>query len=189
MNELELVIESGEFWDPIQEQFIYNDRKKLKLKHSLMSVARWECIWHKSFFSENSGSREELKSYIKCMTLNGPFDDVVYDAITSKQMKEIESYMDDAMTASTFYTVGQESTTRRYGRMQPKKVTSETIYYSMINLGIPFECEKWHLNQLIAFIRFCEVSGGTNKKMSREEVLKMYSGLDAKRKAKHRTKG
>lgn len=187
MNEFELKVESGEFWDSVKEEFVYSEAKKLRLKHSLMSVAKWECLWHKSFFTENTNTLEEFKSYIKCMTLNGPFDDMVYDAITSKQMTEIEKYMNDEMTGSTFFTMEPKRNT--YGRKKPKKTTAETIYFSMINLGIPLECERWHLNRLMAFIRFCEVSGGTSKKMSQEEVLRMYSDINSKRKAKHRARG
>lgn len=187
MNEYDLIIKGGEFWDQKNEEFIYTDEKKLKLKHSLLSVAKWECIWHKSFFNERvNDSLEETKSYVQCMTINGPFDKKVYDMITFRQLADIQKYIDDTMTGSTYHTF--ESNRRTHGG-RGKKITAETIYYSMIQLGIPFECERWHLNRLIALIRFCEVSGGNNPKMSRDETLKMYAALNSKRKAKSRSKG
>ena len=52
-------------------------------------------------------------------------------------------------------------------------MTSETIYADMVALGIPFECQKWHLNRLIALIRECDRRNRPPKKLSKEEIMKI----------------
>lgn len=187
LNELEITVEPNEFWDPIKEKFIYLSKPQtIRLKHSLMSVAKWESKHKKSFFTEQSRLDNDFKDYIRCMTINGNFDDVVYDCITDAQKKEILSYIDDPMTACSFHDYDESST--RHGRMT-KKITAEDIYYTMFEIGIPIDCEKWHLNRLIALIRYFEVKSGGGKKMSRDKTAGIYAALNAKRKAKYHTKG
>lgn len=187
MNEYELIVQPGELWDPIKEEFVYmNSPVKLKLKHSLRSVAKWECKHKKSFFTDQITDVEMFKDYVKCMTVNGNFDDVVYDSITFAQMKGIERYIDDPMTASTYHDFSKSTgSSRGLGKM----TTAEDLYYAMFELGIPLECEKWHLNRLVALIRFMEVRGGNGKKMSAEDTIRQYASINAKRRAKHRTRG
>lgn len=186
MNELELLIPSGEFWDPIKEEFIYTKETLLRLKHSLISVAKWECKYKRSFFNDRKDTIDEHRSYIKCMTLNGKFDDIIYDAISISQINDVARYIDDPMTASTYHDYsGRRNMPRRFGKI----VTAESFYSAMVALGIPFECEKWHLNRLLALIRFCEVEHTPGKKMSEAEVLRQYSQLNAARRAKLGTKG
>lgn len=159
---------------------------KLKLKHSLRSVAKWECKHKKSFFTDRTADIDSFRDYIKCMTVNGNFDDTVYDSITFSQMKEVEKYIDDPMTASIYHNFDKN----QIGRGPAGRITTaEDLYYAMIELGVPLECEKWHLNRLVALIRFIEVRGGNGQKMSQEDTIRQYANLNAKRKAKYRTKG
>ena len=68
--------------------------------------------------------------------------------------------------------------------------TAELLYYYMIALGIPFECEKWHLNRLLALIHVCEVKGSAgNKTMSRAQLNKRNASLNAARRKAYGTKG
>ena len=59
----------------------------------------------------------------------------------------------------------------------------------MIVLGIPFECEKWHLNRLMTLIRVVSAKNAPPKKMSKNEILAQQRRLNAERKAKFNTKG
>lgn len=186
MNEYELLVPSGEFWDPINEEFVYTKETFLRLKHSLLSVAKWECKYKKSFFSERKDTVDEHRSYIECMTINGKFDKIIYEAITVSQINDVARYIDEPMTASTFQDYSnRRNMPRRFGKI----VTAESFYSAMVSLGIPFECEKWHLNRLLALIRFCEVENTPGKKMPEAEVLRQYSQLNAARKAKLGTRG
>ena len=68
-------------------------------------------------------------------------------------------------------------------------ITSELIYYWMITLGIPFECQKWHLNRLLMLISVCNYKNKPAKKTSQKEFLSNRAALNAARKSKLHTKG
>ena len=56
-------------------------------------------------------------------------------------------------------------------------------------LGIPFECQKWHLNRLLTFIEVCSIKSQPPKNMSRNEILRRNRELNATRRAKYKTRG
>ena len=58
----------------------------------------------------------------------------------------------------------------------------------MIALGIPFECEKWHLNRLMTLIRVVSTKSAPPKTMSKDEILAQQRRLNAERKARLNTK-
>jgi hypothetical protein len=73
-------------------------------------------------------------------------------------------------------------------------ITSELIYYWMVALQIPFECQKWHLNRLLTLVRVCnakneEASPSTKNKMSQRQMMARAAALNAQRQAKYHTKG
>ena len=186
MDDYELVVSENEFWDPINEEFVSTDACKLVLRHSLCAVVKWECKTKRSFFKKDQLTDEDMRLYIKCMTTNGDFDWLIYQAISAEQLLDISKYIDDPMTAST-YTDFSKGSGR--GNVHGKIITAETFYSSMIALGIPFECENWHLNRLVALIRFCEVQNNPGKKMSQGDLLRTYADINRRNKAYFKTKG
>lgn len=153
----------------------------LRLEHSLLSISLWESIWHISFF-DSEKTEEQTMSYIKCMTLTKDVKDAVYRHLTFDNIREINEYIQNPMTATTIRETpgGHDST---------EFVTSELVYYWMIAYNIPVEFERWHINRLIMLIRVCSEKQKPQKKMSRREILERNRALNAARRAKYNSKG
>ena len=175
---LPLLIEEAEYYDEDRDEIITIPATTLKLEHSLISVSEWEAKYKRPFLSEKQGpsTPEETYDYIRFMTINKNVDPAVYKGITEDHVQKIVEYIQDPMTATTF------KKTRR-GRTQ-SFITSEIIYWQMVTLGIPFECEKWNLNRLLTLIRVCDEKGQPPKKMSQNDLLRQYAGVNARRRPK-----
>lgn len=174
-----------EFWNEEREEFEYNVIDKaytLMLEHSLLSISKWESKWHKSFFLKEDKTAEETLHYIKCMTLNKNFPEEVYSRLTLENIREIDDYINDPMTATTFSNLSNRSNSAQV-------VTSELIYYWMVSFNIPFECEKWHASRLLTLIRVCEVKNTPPKKMSQKERIAKYAAINEANRKKYNTKG
>lgn len=183
---LKLTVPAREWYYEKNNHFIPIKETTFILEHSLLSVSKWECKWKKSFFKtfeRNDQSLEEEIDYIRCMTINKDVDPFVYYGLSIGFMKKVRDYINDPMTATVI-------TNRKNGRPGPKRIiTSEVIYAQMVKYGIPFECQKWHLNRLIMLIQVCSVENGPVDKMSKSEIMKQNAAINAMRKSKHHTKG
>lgn len=172
---------SAEGWDEKKRQFVEPESKVLQLEHSLVSLSKWESKWCKPFFSKEEKTYEETIDYIKCMTLTQDVDSEVYDYLTSENFKQVNEYIEAPMTATTFF-----ENNKKVGR---ETITSELIYYWMIALNVPFECQTWHLNRLLTLIRVCNVKNAPPKKQSKKDIARSYAQLNAQRRAKLNSKG
>ena len=179
---LEIIVPSCELWDEEKEEYIYMPEQVLQLEHSLVSLSKWESKWCKPFLYQKEKSYEETVDYIKCMTLNKNINSFVYYSLTMDNFDEINKYINAPMTATTFSDDKNSKPNREI-------ITSEIIYYWMIALSIPFECQKWHLNKLLTLIRVCNVKNTPPKKMNRREVASRYAAINAARKKQFNTHG
>lgn len=179
---LEIVIPETELWDEVNETFITEKGTTLRLEHSLVSLSKWESKWRKPWLTKQEKTPEEALDYIKCMTLTQNVDPKVYDRLTHKHMKEINEYMAAPMTA-TYISKDKKSGS------SGEQTTSELIYYWMISLNIPFECQKWHLNRLLTLINVCSVKNSPPKKMSKKDLMSRNAALNAARRKQLNTKG
>lgn len=179
---LEVLVPGGEFYNERTNEFIYTKDTKLVLEHSLASVSKWEAQWKKPFLSTHDKTRKETLSYIKCMTLN-EVDDLVYSSLTGTQIKQINDYINDPMTATTI-SKGPNS-----GKPNRKIITSEVIYFQMATFQIPFETDRWHLNRLLMLIQVCAEENQTQKKMNPSQIAKQNRQLNAARRKAHHTRG
>ena len=105
----------------------------------------------------------------------------IYYCLTSKQFSQINDYINDPMTATTFSDSGKGS--------KKEVITAEIIYYWMIMYNIPFECQKWHLQRLLTLIRVCSAKNAPPKKMSTKEVMARNKALNRARRAQLNSKG
>lgn len=179
---LEIIIPSSELFDEKKNEFIYTKEQKLELEHSLLSISKWESKWNKAFLSKTEKTTEETIDYIKCMTISKNVSDSVYNSLTVQNINDIKKYIDSPMTATTFNNNSRSGNNREV-------ITSELIYYWMISLNIPMECQKWHINRLLTLIRVCNLKNTPPKKMSRNEIISRNAALNAARKKKLNTTG
>jgi len=179
---LKIVIPKWEFYNEKTGEFITVKEIELSLEHSLVSISKWESIWHKPFLKKDPKTLEETMSYIKCMTLTPNVQDIYYSGLTEKNLTKIQQYIEDPMTATWF----SNDANKRKGR---DIITSELIYYWMIALNIPFECQKWHLNRLLTLIEVCNRKNAPSRKMSRKAQAQQNASINAARRAAANSKG
>ena len=180
---LSITIPATELWDEKQESFVSVKEQTLRLEHSLVSLSKWESKHRKSFISNTDKTTEEVLDYVKCMTITQNVDPIVYRCLTRKNVDDINEYIAMPMTA-VYFPEDQSG-----NKVRGDKVTSELIYYWMITQNIPFECEKWQLNKLIALIRVCSMKNAPQKSMSKGDIYNRNRALNAARKKQLNTKG
>lgn len=181
---LEIVVSGMEMYDEINEEFVSISDTVLHLEHSLLSVSKWESKWHKPFIPVNKDDKrtqEEQIDYIRCMTIDKNIDPKVYYCLSNENIIAINEYIDNPMTATTVRDIPGTALRREI-------VTSELIYFWMVNFGIPFECEKWHLNRLIMLIKVCSAKNNP-KKMSPRDIMSQNSKINQARKKALGTRG
>lgn len=179
---LEITIPETEYFDDSRQCFITSHEQKLRLEHSLVSIAKWESKWHKPFLGKTRHTFEESIDYVRCMTITQNVDPDIYYGLTDENFRTIEEYMEDKHTATWFRNDGNRRASREI-------VTAEIVYYWMTEFGIPFDCDKWHFNRLMTLIRVCSEKQSGGKKMSKKDILRQNSALNAARKKKLNTRG
>lgn len=178
---LKVTIPPIELYDENREEFTSFKGQNLQLEHSLVSLSKWESEWNVPFLPKKDKTYEETISYIKHMTLTQNVKDEVYQFITPKIIEEVNAYINLPMTATTFIS------DNRPGNREV--ITAEIIYYWMITLNIPLECQKWHLNRLLTLINVCSIKNQPAKKMSASEIRERNRALNDARRKKYNTKG
>ena len=179
---LQITIPAAHLWDEKNEVFIETKEQTLQLEHSLVSLSKWESKWCKPFLSKNAKTKEEVIDYVRCMTITQNVNPDAYMYLTNDNFEQIQKYIDAPMTA-TFFSDNKKS--------KPNKeiVTSELIYYWMIALNVPFECQKWHINRLLTLIKVCNIKNQPPKKISRREIMSRNAALNQARGQQLNTRG
>lgn len=180
---LQITIPVVEYYDESKQEFVgLKKAQTLKLEHSLVSLSKWESKWCKPFYSKEAKTEEETIDYVRCMTLTQNVDPNVFIFLSNENMEQIRQYIESPMTATRI------SEDRR-GKGSREIITSELIYYWMITLNIPLECQKWHLNRLLTLIRVCDIKNQPPKKMSKRDIMSRNAALNAARRKQLGTKG
>ena len=178
---LKITIPEMEFYDEDNNEFIMFNEQVLQLEHSLVSISKWESKWHIPFLDGKDKTLEQIIDYVRCMTITQNNKPEVYNRLTEDNLKAINDYIENPMTATTFSDINQ--------RPSREIITSEIIYYWMVSFNIPFECQKWHLNKLLTLIKVCNIKNSPPKKMSRQEILSRNRALNEARKKNLNTRG
>lgn len=175
-----LVIPSTELFDEETEEFIYTKERVLMLEHSLVSISKWESMFCIPFLDKDVKTWFETVEYIRCMTITQNVPASAYKFLTNQNIRDVDAYIDARMTATTI---------KKSNSSSREIITAELIYYWMISLGIPFECQKWHLNKLLMLINVCSIKNQPPKKHSRAEIINRNRDLNQARREKYNTKG
>lgn len=162
MLRLKVVIEEG--FDDDTQRFVEAQSVTLELEHSLLSLSKWESKHEVSFLSGKDKTDEQVRDYVHMMNSSGEIPPEVFSYMNAGHFEEINRYINAKMSATTFRIDSQQRNN--------EIVTAELIYYWMIALGIPFECENWHLNKLLALIKVCNIKNTPKDKQKSTGLTK-----------------
>jgi hypothetical protein len=115
------------------------------------------------------------------MTLTPDVPPEVYTKLSAENIRDIQTYISSKMTATRFYGGDNEKS--------QEIITAEVIYYWMIALVIPIECQHWHLNRLLTLIQVCNRKNAPEKQLSPAEIAQRNRELNAQRKKELGTTG
>jgi hypothetical protein len=160
--QLKVVIEEG--FDDETQRFIDAESVTLELEHSLLSLSKWESKHEISFLSGKDMTDEQVRDYVHMMNSSGEIPPVVFSHMNAGHFEKINEYINAKMSATTFRETGQQRNI--------EVVTAELIYYWMIALDIPFECERWHLNRLTTLIKICNIKNAPKDKQQSAGITK-----------------
>lgn len=179
---LTIVIPGVELFDETVQEFKTSEDFSIDLEHSLFSLSKWESEFEKPFLGKDPKTNAEVFGYIKCMTITPDVPDEVYVRLSSGNLEAVNTHMNAKMTATWFSEDKQAGPSREI-------ITAELIYYWMIGLNIPIECQYWHLNKLFTLIRVFGVKNAPTKSLSRREINDRNRTLNEQRRAQMGTRG
>ena len=178
---LQLKIMTVEGYNDETHEFVAAETIVLPLEHSLVSVSKWEQKWEVPFLGDKPKTDDQVLDYVRMMFSGTEFPEHLLVKFSAENYSQINDYINAKMSATWFREESQKDT----GEI----VTSELIYYWMIALGIPFECQHWHLNRLLTLIKVCNIKNAPKKKLSRAEAIQQQRDLNAQRRRELGTKG
>lgn len=179
---LTITVPKPEQWDSKNQEFIMPDGDVLELEHSLVALSKWESKYKVPFLGKQEKTTEQIYGYVKAMTVTPDVSEEVFSRLTEENFKEIDRYINDAMSATWFSDSDMP-------KNSTEVITNELIYYWLSEFNIPLECQEWHLNRLFTFIRVKNIKSQKPKKMSPQENLEYRKKLNEQRRAEHATRG
>ncbi len=174
---LQITVTLSEGYDEEKQEFVDTEECVLSLEHSLVSASKWEAEFERPFLGFDKKTSEQTLAYIGMMILPGDYPEKVLDHLSAENIKEIDGYINSKQTATWF------SEPREDDKKPRETITTEIIYYWMIALNVPFECQYWHLNRLLTLIKVCNIKNTPKEKMSRSQQAAQWRTLNAQRRA------
>lgn len=172
-------------------QSITTKETSICMEHSLVSISKWEDKYKKPFFDNGLDKYKkndaEIIDYLKMMTITQNVRNEIYEYLPDSCYKKIIDYINDSHTATWFSDINDGKLKSSFGGKEI--ITSEIIYYWMISLNIPLECQKWNINRLLTLIRVINEKNKPQKKIGKSELRSRNAALNAKRRAKLNSRG
>lgn len=142
--------------------------EELAFEHSLITISLWEARWQRAFLTKELSQEERIDYVGRCMV------------ITPTKLTPAEIFMrltvDDAQRIAEYIASSQSATViTKLGATKPsqtKVITSEMVYYYMVELGIPIEFERWHINRLLTFIDLMSMKREEQSGKGKKNVFK-----------------
>lgn len=181
-DDIEIVVPDQEGWDEAKGEFIKVKGGTIRMKHSLLSISKWEMKWQKPFLKPGYVmTAEETLDYYKCMTITQNVDPNIYSFISAKDQERIRKYIEDPKSAYS----------KQKSKNKPSKaaIVSERVYYWMTAYNIPSSYEKWHLNRLLNLIDIASEDNAPQEKVSTAEIFRRNHDLNQARKKALGTRG
>ena len=180
---LTLRLPEVEGYDDVLGEFFLLPQMVLQLEHSLYSISKWEQKFEKPFLSSEHKTGQEMYYYFCCMRVDCSDEDYGWvRRLTSEDVENINKYISAKMTATTIREIPGQ-------KRNSAVLTNEVIYSRMAILGIPFECQYWHLNRLLTLIRVCQEMVSPQKKIPKQELIRQNQDLNRRRLAQFNTTG
>lgn len=180
---LRIIVPLQEGFNEETHEFVTSESRELDLEHSLVSASKWESKYEKPFLADDKKTTEQTLDYVRMMILTEDVPDEVIESLSEENLKAINEYINSKQTATWFTELRKED-----GKPQ-ETITAEIIYYWMIALNVPFECQYWHLNRLLTLIRVCNIKNAPKEKMSKGEQLRNQRALNAMRRQQTGSRG
>jgi len=179
---LKLIIPQEESFDEATNRFVVTKATILEFEHSLASLSKWESTFERPFLSNDKKSSEEVIAYVEMMLLTPDVSVETLESLTQVHYDKINQYISSKQTATTINEV-------RKGGRGGEVITAEIIYYWMVSMGIPFECQYWHLNRLLMLIKVINRKNEPSRKLGRNEAARKQRELNEQRRAQFNTRG
>lgn len=177
---LEITVAAEESFDEDTGKFFTSLGRRVILEHSLVSMSKWESLWEKPFLSTTRMSTQETLSYVELMILDRRTPPEILQKLYENHLEKILEYVKAPMSATKLPEPTKAAGSREV-------ITAELIYYWMISMQIPMECQYWHLNRLLTLIRL--INFKNDPKKSKKMSLDRRRELNAERRAKFNTRG
>lgn len=183
-DEIEIVVPAQSGWDSEKEEFVEVKGCTIRMKHSLLSISKWEMTWKKPFLRYNYHmTDEELIDYYRCMTITQNVDPSVYYFIPESEKQKINDYIQTPMSAYKSF--------QKKGKTNKAPIVSEKIYYWMVAQNIPSSYEKWHLSRLLNLLEIAAEDSDPKKSKKRplEEIYRENTELNKARRKMLNSRG